>query len=99
MKKASSIFSTICFFFFQFMIVEWFAMFASSSSLHKSPKDIASKHLWMKRTRYWYFRYLYGLCFTFLITDLAKILIGEPRPHFFDTCQPKFELVNNCTEK
>nr|CAD7428703.1 unnamed protein product [Timema monikensis] len=36
----------------------------------------------------WYWEYLVGLVIVLIITVVAKLLIGEPRPHFLDTCQP-----------
>ncbi|CAH0764166.1 unnamed protein product [Diatraea saccharalis] len=32
-----------------------------------------------------------GYCFVELATDIAKITIGRPRPHFFDVCQPSID--------
>lgn len=50
---------------------------------------------WLKESFHWYRQYVLGMTFVFFITDIGKILIGEPRPHFLDTCRPK-EAVN-CT--
>nr|CAD7202107.1 unnamed protein product [Timema douglasi] len=43
----------------------------------------------------WYWEYLVGLVIVLIITVVAKLLIGEPRPHFLDTCQP--DVAVNCT--
>ncbi|RVE46219.1 hypothetical protein evm_009109 [Chilo suppressalis] len=32
-----------------------------------------------------------GYCFVELTTEIAKITIGRPRPHFFDVCQPSVD--------
>ncbi|XP_050440397.1 phospholipid phosphatase 3-like isoform X2 [Adelges cooleyi] len=50
---------------------------------------------WLKESLRWYRQYILGLIFVFFITDVGKVLIGEPRPHFLDTCRP-LEAVN-CT--
>ncbi|GLH06132.1 Uncharacterized protein GBIM_11635, partial [Gryllus bimaculatus] len=42
-------------------------------------------------TAFWYREYLLGLGLVLLVTDFAKLLVGEPRPHFLHTCRP------NCT--
>ncbi|KAI5642961.1 PAP2 superfamily domain-containing protein [Phthorimaea operculella] len=33
----------------------------------------------------------FGACFAELTTQIAKITIGRPRPHFFDLCQPSID--------
>ncbi|KAG8228311.1 hypothetical protein J437_LFUL007029 [Ladona fulva] len=43
----------------------------------------------------WYREFLLGLGINFLVMDLTKVLVGEPRPHFLDTCKP--DLAKNCT--
>ncbi|XP_066582230.1 phospholipid phosphatase 1-like isoform X2 [Prorops nasuta] len=43
----------------------------------------------------WYGHYLVGLTILALVCEIMKVLIGEPRPHFLDTCKPR-EAVN-CT--
>ncbi|XP_071454706.1 phospholipid phosphatase 3-like isoform X2 [Hetaerina americana] len=43
----------------------------------------------------WYREFLLGLVVNFLIMDVMKVLVGEPRPHFLDTCRP--DLAKNCT--
>jgi len=50
---------------------------------------------WLKKSLRWFGQYTLGLIFVFFITDVGKVLIGEPRPHFLDTCRPK--EANNCT--
>lgn len=37
----------------------------------------------------WYKEYLYGVLVNLLIVQTLKLIVGSPRPHFFDTCAPK----------
>ncbi|CAB3379120.1 Hypothetical predicted protein [Cloeon dipterum] len=41
------------------------------------------RHTWV-----WYREYLLGLGMVILATELAKIMVSEPRPHFLHTCKP-----------
>ncbi|RVE53012.1 hypothetical protein evm_002310 [Chilo suppressalis] len=43
----------------------------------------------------WYKEYLFGLLINLTVVQMLKILVGEPRPHFFDTCKPK--EASTCT--
>ncbi|CAH0695670.1 unnamed protein product [Spodoptera exigua] len=36
----------------------------------------------------WFKEYLYGLLLNLLIVETLKVIVGSPRPHFFDTCSP-----------
>lgn len=45
----------------------------------------------------WYGHYGIGLSVLTLVCGIMKVLIGEPRPHFLDTCKPH-EAVN-CTDE
>lgn len=45
---------------------------------------------------YWYWEFFVGLVMVLVVTEVAKSLVGEPRPHFLDTCRP--DLVRNCTK-
>ncbi|XP_021923139.1 phospholipid phosphatase 3-like isoform X1 [Zootermopsis nevadensis] len=49
-----------------------------------------------KQALYWYWQFFIGLVMVFVITEVAKVLVGEHRPHFLDTCRP--DLVSNCTK-
>ncbi|KAL3289042.1 hypothetical protein HHI36_003485 [Cryptolaemus montrouzieri] len=49
----------------------------------KSFKDVRFGIVWEH-----YKEYLVGVCFVLLITQMAKAVIGEHRPHFFDVCRP-----------
>lgn len=49
-----------------------------------------------RQALYWYWEFFIGLVMVLVVTEVAKLLVGEPRPHFLDTCHP--DLVRNCTE-
>ncbi|KAK7591109.1 hypothetical protein V9T40_002722 [Parthenolecanium corni] len=70
-----------------FHIVEW--------ALRRNDGTTSLRALWLRKGHIWYLRYLHGLCFTFLVVDVTKIIAGEPRPHFLDTCRPA--EAANCT--
>ncbi|XP_073954097.1 phospholipid phosphatase 1-like [Choristoneura fumiferana] len=44
----------------------------------------------------WYREYLFGLLINLTLVQTLKLIVGSPRPHFFDTCQPEEAL--NCHE-
>lgn len=44
----------------------------------------------------WWREYLVGIVFHLFIVDALKVLVGELRPHFIDTCKPK--QFFNCTD-
>ncbi|XP_050543735.1 phospholipid phosphatase 3-like isoform X2 [Daktulosphaira vitifoliae] len=74
-----------------------FIVTTSAEFLEKEKNKFDSGHYeWLKESLRWYRQYILGLIFVFFITDVGKILIGEPRPHFLDTCNP-IEAVN-CTK-
>ncbi|XP_013162624.1 PREDICTED: lipid phosphate phosphohydrolase 1-like [Papilio xuthus] len=37
----------------------------------------------------WYKEYVYGVLINLTIVQTLKLIVGSPRPHFFDTCQPE----------
>lgn len=37
----------------------------------------------------WYKEYVYGVLINLTIIQALKLIVGSPRPHFFDTCQPQ----------
>ncbi|XP_011697711.1 PREDICTED: lipid phosphate phosphohydrolase 1-like isoform X2 [Wasmannia auropunctata] len=45
----------------------------------------------------WYGHYGSGITSLTFVIEIMKLLIGEPRPHFLDTCKPR-EAVN-CTDE
>ncbi|KAL6264454.1 hypothetical protein P5V15_004563 [Pogonomyrmex californicus] len=49
------------------------------------------------RIWFWYGHYFAGLSTLTFVCELTKLLIGEPRPHFLDTCKPR--EVANCTDE
>ncbi|XP_076243457.1 phospholipid phosphatase 1 isoform X2 [Calliopsis andreniformis] len=51
-----------------------------------------TKQVWL-----WYGHYTIGIVALTFICDVMKTLIGEPRPHFLDTCRPR--EAENCTDK
>lgn len=53
----------------------------------------SSRWAWLLQSLLWYREYLSGLLIVFFLTDVAKVLVGEPRPHFLDTCKP-FQAFN-----
>ncbi|KAL1110332.1 hypothetical protein AAG570_007865, partial [Ranatra chinensis] len=50
---------------------------------------------WLKQAFNHYRYYLSGFLIVFTVVTVCKVIVGEPRPHFLDTCRPK-EAVN-CT--
>lgn len=59
----------------------------------------AWKHIKMasKRMMRWYKEYVTGLFLALFIIEVMKAIIGEPRPHFLDSCRPEPGL--NCTQR
>lgn len=45
---------------------------------------------------YWFKEYLFGVLLNLIGIQFIKLIVGSPRPHFFDTCSPKEALT--CTE-
>ncbi|CAG5015095.1 unnamed protein product [Parnassius apollo] len=41
----------------------------------------------------WYKEYIYGVLLNLTVIQTLKLVVGSPRPHFFDTCQPKEALT------
>ncbi|XP_026320833.1 phospholipid phosphatase 1-like [Hyposmocoma kahamanoa] len=37
----------------------------------------------------WYKEYMYGFVLNLTVVQVLKLIVGSPRPHFFDTCMPK----------
>lgn len=73
----------------QAMMIEYFSK--------DENKFDSGRYEWLKESLRWYRQYVLGLMFVCFITDVGKLLIGEPRPHFLDTCRPKEAM--NCTNK
>ncbi|XP_014486571.1 PREDICTED: lipid phosphate phosphohydrolase 1-like isoform X2 [Dinoponera quadriceps] len=51
-----------------------------------------SKYIWT-----WYRHYIVVFIVLAFVCECIKILIGEPRPHFLDTCKPREAI--NCTDE
>jgi phosphatidate phosphatase len=49
-----------------------------------------------RQALHWYWEFFIGVVMVLVVTEVAKLLVGEHRPHFLDTCRP--DLVINCTE-
>ncbi|KAK9504474.1 hypothetical protein O3M35_010798 [Rhynocoris fuscipes] len=52
---------------------------------------------WWKAAVIWYRDFLLGFLVVIAVTVVIKGIVGEPRPHFLDTCQPK--EAKNCTNQ
>lgn len=48
-----------------------------------------------RRMLLWFKSYGINLVFMLLMMDVTKVLIGEHRPHFLETCRP--DTAVNCT--
>ncbi|XP_013137361.1 PREDICTED: lipid phosphate phosphohydrolase 1-like [Papilio polytes] len=44
----------------------------------------------------WYKEYVYGVLINLTVIQTLKLIVGSPRPHFFDTCQPEEAIT--CVE-
>ncbi|XP_029154884.1 phospholipid phosphatase 3-like isoform X2 [Nylanderia fulva] len=65
-----------------------------------SYRNASSRHVELTRIKqiwYWYSHYSIGLVTLTLVCEVMKTLIGEPRPHFLDTCKPR--EAANCTDE
>ncbi|XP_049778590.1 phospholipid phosphatase 1-like isoform X1 [Schistocerca cancellata] len=78
--------------------------FLNEYDVPKTKKQCCMQGLW--EASRWYRDFLLGLGIVFLTTEVGKVLVGEPRPHFLDTCRPTQPpncdgYVNNftCTNK
>ncbi|XP_026739938.1 putative phosphatidate phosphatase [Trichoplusia ni] len=45
---------------------------------------------------HWFKEYLFGVLLNLIVIQVIKLIVGSPRPHFFDTCSPKEALT--CTD-
>ncbi|XP_035734392.1 phospholipid phosphatase 1-like isoform X1 [Vespa mandarinia] len=60
-------------------------------------KETESNKSRLKQVWIWYGHYTIGSVTLAVGCNIMKIIIGEPRPHFFDTCQPL--EARNCTNE
>lgn len=80
--------------FFGLWVIESCCYSIDDYDVSKSAKRQSLKGA--KQALYWYWDFFVGLVMVLVVTDVAKSLVGEPRPHFLDTCRP--DLASNCTE-
>ncbi|CAK9813653.1 Phospholipid phosphatase 1 [Anthophora plagiata] len=77
------------------LIVMWLAEYAyypaNSYNTAFGYAGSRTKQVWQ-----WYGYYSIGIIALTFICDVMKTLIGEPRPHFLDTCRPREAI--NCTD-
>ncbi|XP_011493837.1 PREDICTED: uncharacterized protein T28D9.3-like [Ceratosolen solmsi marchali] len=45
----------------------------------------------------WYGYYTLGWWYLLFIVEILKVVVGEPRPHFIDSCRPR--EITNCTNE
>ncbi|XP_072761531.1 phospholipid phosphatase 1 isoform X2 [Anoplolepis gracilipes] len=80
------------------IIVMWVAEFACHAA--DSYKNVSNRNVELTRSKQiwsWYSHYSIGLVTLTLVCEVMKNLIGEPRPHFLDTCKPR--EAANCTDE
>lgn len=71
------------------MTTEWWG--------RKNKSSHSDNRSWWRQALIWYRDFLSGLLFVLTVTVLIKGIVGEPRPHFLDTCKPKEAI--NCTNE
>ncbi|XP_018304927.1 phospholipid phosphatase 1 isoform X2 [Mycetomoellerius zeteki] len=77
------------------LLVLWIAeyiYYSADSYESASCYGTRSKLIWR-----WYGHYAAGILTLILLCEVMKLLIGEPRPHFLDTCKPR--EATNCTNE
>ncbi|KAG4066289.1 hypothetical protein HA402_000513 [Bradysia odoriphaga] len=78
------------------IFVPFFLIWLNEAIFYK-PESIKCTRL--KRTLtealFWFKQYSIGMVIHFIIIDGLKVLVGELRPHFLDTCQP--DAFFNCS--
>jgi len=90
-KCRESHFIKILFDRFQIWIAEYI-YYSADSYENASYYDTRSKLIWR-----WYGHYAAGILTLTLLCEAMKVIIGEPRPHFLDTCKPR--EATNCTNE
>ncbi|XP_061936692.1 phospholipid phosphatase 1 isoform X1 [Apis cerana] len=77
------------------IIVMWIAEFvcypANSYATELGYVGSRAKQIWL-----WYRQFLIGSVSLLFTCEVIKTVIGEPRPHFLDTCKPR--EAENCTD-
>ncbi|XP_018057000.1 PREDICTED: phospholipid phosphatase 1-like isoform X1 [Atta colombica] len=77
------------------LLVIWIAeyiYYSADSYEDASYYGTRSKLIWR-----WYGHYAAGILTLTLLCEAMKVIIGEPRPHFLDTCKPR--EAANCTNE
>ncbi|GBP35775.1 Putative phosphatidate phosphatase [Eumeta japonica] len=57
------------------------------------PENVSGKSINNIRALNWYKEYLFGLLLNLVLVQMLKMLVGAPRPHFFDSCRPEEALT------
>ncbi|KAI4499952.1 hypothetical protein M0802_004822 [Mischocyttarus mexicanus] len=78
------------------IIVMWVIECASHASDSYETETVTNNSR-LKQVWFWYSHYLIGITSLAVGCNVMKIVIGEPRPHFFHTCQPL--EARNCTNE
>lgn len=73
----------------------WIVEFIFYDEQQEDCAKLRFKTSW-RRTLHWFKSYGISLVILLLVMDVIKVLIGEPRPHFLDSCRPNTAL--NCTK-
>ncbi|XP_056632238.1 phospholipid phosphatase 1-like isoform X2 [Diorhabda sublineata] len=71
------------------LLIPLLALIAGEVLSKKTFKKINYREIW-----YYYRECATGCILVLLLTEVAKILVGEHRPHFFDVCAP--DTAKNC---
>jgi len=77
------------------LLLPLLAMCGVEYTCYSSRRASNTQWSWLYQSLAWYREYLSGLLIVFFLTCVGKVLVGEPRPHFLDTCKP-FQAFN-CT--
>lgn len=72
-------------------IAEFLCYPASSYATELGYVGSRAKQIWL-----WYRQFLIGSVSLLFTCEVIKTVIGEPRPHFLDTCKPR--EAENCTD-
>ncbi|XP_048523177.1 phospholipid phosphatase homolog 1.2 homolog isoform X4 [Dendroctonus ponderosae] len=73
------------------LVVPLLVLFLSEYLRNRSASNICLREVW-----YYYKEFLIGCGLALVLTEVAKAIVGEHRPHFFDVCRPN--SAENCTE-
>lgn len=65
------------------LILPFIALISTEMLSNDTFKKLNSSRLW-----FYYKECAIGCILVLLITEVIKVLVGEPRPHFLDVCEP-----------